>query len=1008
MFKTKPLKSVLLAIAFKCPKALKVLAVVCLRHLRALNGIARSTFTQSHNLRRIVVVILISFGLAATYLLTATPLTAEAATNNTINFQARLETSAGAIVPDGNYNVTFHLFNASSSTGSTDTSCSTDTNCLWEESYTYNSGSGGSDARVHVANGYLTVNLGSLTAFTSTINWDQQLWLTMDIGGTVSSGTITWDGQMSPRLQLTAVPYAFRAGQLAQYNSPTGYTSTLGLTAPTGGNQSFVLPDMAAAGTYTLMTTSTGVQLQTTTPGTAQTGNFNISGTGIAGTLEANTFDTPTAEALTIGSNNATWINLAQSASFWTGANRTLSVGNASSGAGNSLTIHAGNGASGYTGGNLLLEAGANGTASGTPGSVIVKAAGGDSTSAFQVQNSAGTGVLDVDTTNARIGIGTTAPGYPLSVTSATGTQAAFQSTGSNEAGVFINDAAGGQQAVLSFADAGTTEWQVGKQANNTLFVWDNTNARNVLQTTSGGDLELQPSGGHVGVGTTPAANVELDVSGLSQQTGLSTSGTSGSYAGEWTQLGSCTITAQYSECLTTINIVGGYDGNNVHNTQATVSVRVKQQAAFGSPPIVNITLNNTAEVITKNDIAAVVTQDTPTTIVQLYGRITNSYEQWAYAPTLNTGQGADSWAWTPINGFVASLPAGIVAANQTSSPAYAVYGDSFANTLAVQNSSNVANTFQVLNAAGTSIFNADALDNTVTLLQNAQVNTSSAGACGTNYNLDVTDSLTSPTTSVRWRTNACGANLESGGQDLYLSGWTNANFTGTQFFFLRGNLSTGNLYVGDAAQHAAPELIVLGLGNSSTEPTEYDGAMYYNSSMNSFRCGQNGVWVSCTGLVYSYTSSSGKVNNQPNETAVGPSYTLPYNDCQPGVVYQISMSGYYDTNNSVKAHIYLMENGNNILEGTINSEDTGTHSWNGYMTITCRSTTAVMGAGQWFLSGQSPAIIACNGTCTSSIAWSNDTGGDSLQLAVQWNSALGGSGLGLDVEQFIVQRLGP
>jgi uncharacterized membrane protein len=35
------------------------------------------------------------------------PLTTTAATNSNLNFQARLQTSSGAIVPDGDYNIQF-------------------------------------------------------------------------------------------------------------------------------------------------------------------------------------------------------------------------------------------------------------------------------------------------------------------------------------------------------------------------------------------------------------------------------------------------------------------------------------------------------------------------------------------------------------------------------------------------------------------------------------------------------------------------------------------------------------------------------------------------------------------------------------------------------------------------------------------------------------------------------------------------------------------------------------
>ena len=198
-----------------------------------------------------------------------------AATNNVINFQARLETSAGAIVPDGNYNVQFKLYNVS--TGGT---------ALWTESY-LNSASQG----IQVVNGYLTANLGSITAFPSTINWDQQLYLTMNIGGT-TTGTPSYDGEMNPRLQLTALPYAFRAGKLSD---PANSGSTLGWATQSTAN-SILLPDEGGtlcieSSTNCGFATSTGSTSYIQNGTSVQTGaNFNIDGNGtIGGTLQAAT-----------------------------------------------------------------------------------------------------------------------------------------------------------------------------------------------------------------------------------------------------------------------------------------------------------------------------------------------------------------------------------------------------------------------------------------------------------------------------------------------------------------------------------------------------------------------------------------------------------------------------------------------------------------------------------------------------------------------------------------------
>ncbi len=118
-----------------------------------------------------------------------------AATSSNLNFQARLQTGAGSIVNDGNYSIQFKIYNTS--TGGSP---------LWTET----------QATTRVVNGYMTVSLGSVTAFPGTIDWSQEHWLTMNVNS---------DGEMNPRLKLTAVPYAFRSGQA---DSLTNGSGTLG------------------------------------------------------------------------------------------------------------------------------------------------------------------------------------------------------------------------------------------------------------------------------------------------------------------------------------------------------------------------------------------------------------------------------------------------------------------------------------------------------------------------------------------------------------------------------------------------------------------------------------------------------------------------------------------------------------------------------------------------------------------------------------------------------------
>jgi hypothetical protein len=120
-----------------------------------------------------------------------------AAASSTLNFQGRLLTNTGGLVPDGSYNIEFRIYD--------DPAAGTN---YWTENRT-----GGS--AVTVRNGYFSVYLGDVTPFGSSIPWDQDLWMTMNVNS---------DGEMSPRFKLTAVPYAFRAGAVtdAAGNAFTG------------------------------------------------------------------------------------------------------------------------------------------------------------------------------------------------------------------------------------------------------------------------------------------------------------------------------------------------------------------------------------------------------------------------------------------------------------------------------------------------------------------------------------------------------------------------------------------------------------------------------------------------------------------------------------------------------------------------------------------------------------------------------------------------------------------
>lgn len=94
-----------------------------------------------------------------------------------IDYQGVLKSSAGVIVPDGNYPITFKIYN--DPTGGT---------ALWTEAQV-----------VSVANGIFSAHLGSITPIT-TVPFDRIHFLGITIGA---------DPELLPRTMLTPTPYSF-------------------------------------------------------------------------------------------------------------------------------------------------------------------------------------------------------------------------------------------------------------------------------------------------------------------------------------------------------------------------------------------------------------------------------------------------------------------------------------------------------------------------------------------------------------------------------------------------------------------------------------------------------------------------------------------------------------------------------------------------------------------------------------------------------------------------------
>ncbi|MEI8327633.1 MAG: hypothetical protein WCG02_00660 [Candidatus Taylorbacteria bacterium] len=144
--------------------------------------------------------------------------------NKQINYQGKLATGSNSAVADGKYNIRFKLYTTSSG-GSP----------IWTETWCNTSscnglGTGG-DSRINITSGLFSTMLGSTTPLTN-VNFNQPLYLSIEVGGTAASMVpLDWDGEMTPRKIIGAVPAAFIAATSTY--AVTAGTSTVAISANT-------------------------------------------------------------------------------------------------------------------------------------------------------------------------------------------------------------------------------------------------------------------------------------------------------------------------------------------------------------------------------------------------------------------------------------------------------------------------------------------------------------------------------------------------------------------------------------------------------------------------------------------------------------------------------------------------------------------------------------------------------------------------------------------------------
>jgi len=280
-------------------------------------------------------------------LLISAPVKSAPGINKQMNFQGRLLNAQGATVPDGFYNVQFKIYQDGDGLTVGNTTGSPAGSLKWTESYLNTSGQG-----VVVKNGFMSVQLGSITPFGTSVDWNQDtLWLSMNIASTNMACTpfsaCTPDGEMVPMKRLSSATYSLNTGLLG------GLASTQFLQLAQG--------------------------LQT--DASTNTNSIYINKTGTGNLL-----------ALQSAGTDAFTINSSGNVSFGGSINRTINVASAAEGiAGRSLTIAAGSADStgvGAAGGSLILQGGnASGTGNNNGGSITIAGGTGTGTGAQGLVN---------------------------------------------------------------------------------------------------------------------------------------------------------------------------------------------------------------------------------------------------------------------------------------------------------------------------------------------------------------------------------------------------------------------------------------------------------------------------------------------------------------------------------------------------------------------------------------------------------------------------------------------
>lgn len=148
---------------------------------------------------------------------------------------------------------------------------------------------------------------------------------------------------------------------------------------------------------------------------------------------------------------------------------------------------------------------------------------------------------------------------------------------------------------------------------------------------------------------------------------------------------------------------------------------------------------------------------------------------------------------------------------------------------------------------------------------------TSVAILCGTGT-CDLGNNATAHATTVGSSTSTASTTLQAGTGGIIIKPIT-ANTTAFTLQdsannkLLVGDTQNQRLYVGNPTADSTATLLILDYKNTTGDPTAVNGAEYYNSANNKFRCAQNSIWSDCVNGFNSNTLTADQAATQSSTT---------------------------------------------------------------------------------------------------------------------------------------------